>query len=121
MNIRFRLILLALVLVCYGIAIRLIHRKKLNLSYSLLWMFMLLLLLLMLIFPEAIYGLSALIGIDLPIHMLFTGFAFIAMALIFNLTCIVSRDNEKLRTLTQQLALLEKRVREMEERGKKTE
>ena len=118
MSDRFRLVLLVVVLVYFVVAVRLIHRKKLSLNYSLLWLFMLLVLLIMILFPQLVYGLTALVGIDLPINMLFTGFAFISLVLLFYLTCIVSRENEKSRTMAQQIALLEKRIRELEEKVK---
>ena len=41
MSDRFRLVLLVVVLVYFVVAVRLIHRKKLSLNYSLLWLFML--------------------------------------------------------------------------------
>ena len=115
MSDRFRLVLFIMVLVYFVVAVRLIHRKRLSLNYSLLWMFMLLI---MVMFPQLIYSLAGLVGIDLPINMIFTGFAFLTLIMLFNLTCIVSRDNEKNRALTQQLALLEKRVRELESQVK---
>lgn len=118
MSDRFRMVLLVVVLVYFVVAVRLIHRKKLSLNYSLLWLFMLLVLLIMILFPQLVYGLTALVGIDLPINMLFTGFAFISLVLLFYLTCIVSRENEKSRTMAQQIALLEKRIRELEEKVK---
>lgn len=118
MSDRFRLVLFIMVLVYFVVAVRLIHRKRLSLNYSLLWMFMLLIMLIMVMFPQLIYSLAGLVGIDLPINMIFTGFAFLTLIMLFNLTCIVSRDNEKNRALTQQLALLEKRVRELESQVK---
>ena len=113
MSDRFRLVLFIMVLVYFVVAVRLIHRKRLSLNYSLLWMFMLLIMLIMVMFPQLIYSLAGLVGIDLPINMIFTGFAFLTLIMLFKLTCIVSRDNEKNRALTQQLDLLEKRVREL--------
>ena len=118
MSDRFRLVLFIMVLVYFVVAVRLIHRKRLSLNYSLLWMFMLLIMLIMVMFPQLIYSLAGLVGIDLPINMIFTGFAFLTLIMLFNLTCIVSRGNEKNRALTQQLALLEKRVRELESQVK---
>lgn len=91
-----------------------IHRRKLNLGYSLLWLALALLLMIAVVFPQTVYALSALIGVDLPINLLLTAFALFSLVMMFYLTCIVSRENEKLRTLTQQLALLEKRLRDLE-------
>ena len=97
-------------------AIKLIHRKRLNLKYSLLWLAMAVVMVIMVVFPGLVYKLTKLLGIDLPIHMVFTGFSFFALVMLFYLTCIVSRDNEKNRTMVQQMALMERRIRELEER-----
>lgn len=116
MSERFRLLLLVMVLVYVFVAIKLIHRKRLSLNYSLLWLAMAAGMLVMVMFPGLVYDLTRLLGIDLPIHMIFTGFAFFALVMLFYLTCIVSRDNEKNRAMIQQMALLERRVRELEDR-----
>lgn len=116
MSERFRLLLLVVVLVYVFVAIKLIHRKRLILNYSLLWLAMAAGMLVMVVFPGLVYDLTRLLGIDLPIHMIFTGFAFFALVMLFYLTCIVSRDNEKNRAMIQQMALLERRVRELEDR-----
>ena len=116
MSDRFRLVLICLVILYLFAAVKLIHRKRLSLSYSLLWLLMCAALVVMALFPQVVYALTDLLGIGLPINMLFTGFAFFALLMLFYLTCIVSRDNEKARTMAQQLALLEKRVRELEAR-----
>lgn len=115
MSERFRLLLLIVVAVYLFTAVWLIRRKRLSLNYSLLWLLMLAVLLVMVLFPQVVYGLAGLLKIGLPINLLITGFAFFVLLMLFYLTCIVSRDNEKNRALTQQLALLENRVRELEE------
>jgi len=61
------------------------------------------------VFPETVYGLAALVGIELPLNMVLTAFALFSLVMMFYLTCIVSRENDRSRTMTQQLALLEKR------------
>lgn len=114
MSNRLRVLLLVLVIVGALIAVRMIHRRKLNLGYSLLWLALALLLVIAVVFPQTVYALSALIGIDLPINFLLTAFALFSLVMMFYLTCIVSRESEKNRTLTQQLALLEKRLRDLE-------
>lgn len=116
MSDRFRLVLFCIVLLYGLVAIKLIHRKRLNLNYSLLWLAMAVVMVIMVVFPGLVYKLTKLLGIDLPIHMVFTGFSFFALVMLFYLTCIVSRDNEKNRTMVQQMALMERRIRELEER-----
>lgn len=113
---RLRILLIVLVVLGTILAVRMIHRRKLNLSYSLLWIALAFLLMIFALFPELVGLLAALVGIDIPLNFVLVAFAFFSLVMMFYLTCIVSRENERNRTLTQALALLEKRVRELEEK-----
>ena len=114
MSDRLRIVLALLVLTYSLVTVRMIRRRRLNLSYSLLWLFLSGAMLLVLMIPQLVEWLARLLGIDLPINLVLTGFAFFSLAMMFFLTVVVSRTNEKVRTLVQQLALLEKRVRDLE-------
>lgn len=113
---RLRILLIVTVLIGSAAAIRMIRRRKLNLSYSLLWIALALLLMVMALFPDVVSVMSRLVGIDIPLNLLLIAFAFFSLVMMFYLTCIVSRENERNRRLTQALALLEKRVRDLESR-----
>lgn len=115
MSDRLRILLIIIVTIGAIVAVRMIHRKKLNLGYSLLWLFLALVMVIAVLFPNLVYSLTALVGIDIPLNLILTGFALFSLMMMFYLTCIVSRDNERNRALTQQVALLEKRVRDLEE------
>ena len=52
MSERFRLVLLLIVLLYLFVAIKLIHRKRLSLNYSLLWLLMAVVLVVMVVFPQ---------------------------------------------------------------------
>lgn len=116
MSNRLQILLIIVVAVVVVTAVRMIHRKKLNLGYSLLWLALAVVMVLAVLFPELVYALARLVGIDIPLNMVLTAFALFSLVMMFYLTCIVSRENERSRAMTQQLALLEKRVRELEEK-----
>ena len=111
---RLRSLLIAIVALGAIWAVRMIHRKKVNLSYSLLWIAMAALLMVFALFPDLVGLLANMVGIDIPLNLVLVPFAFFSLVMMFYLTCIVSRENERNRSLTQSLALLEKRVRELE-------
>lgn len=121
MSDRLRILLIIIVTIGAIVAVRMIHRKKLNLGYSLLWLFLAMVMIVAVLFPDLVYSLTALVGIDIPLNLILTGFALFSLMMMFYLTCIVSRDNERNRALTQQVALLEKRVRDLEEKLNKEE
>lgn len=116
MSDRLRIILIFLVLGADLYTFRQIRRGKMNLNHSLLWILGSLVLLLAAVFPGTIYWLSEKIGIELPINMVFLSFSFFAIIFFVYLTRVISREDWVNRRLTQQVALLEKRVRELEGR-----
>ena len=68
----------------------------------------------MIIWPELLSFTIHLFGIENNMNGLFLvciGFIFV---ILMSLTSIVSRQRNKIKTLTQEIAVLEKRVRELE-------
>lgn len=116
MSDRLRILLIIIVAIGVVTGVRMVHRKKLNLGYSLLWLALAAVLVIAVLFPDVVYALTALVGVDIPLNMILTAFALFSLVMMFYLTCIVSRENERNRALTQQLALLERRVRELEDK-----
>lgn len=111
---RLRIILIVLVVLTNLYSFRQIRRGKMNLNHSLLWIFISLGLLLVAIFPDIAFWISEKIGIGLPINMVFLSFSLFSIILFIYLTNVVSRSDRTNRRLTQQVALLEKRIRELE-------
>ena len=111
---RLRILLLVAVLAFAVQAIRMIHRRRLKLGYSLLWMVVGLVMFVAALFPDFVAWLSRLAGIELPVNMVLTVFAGLSTVMMFYLTSIISRESAKTRSLTQEIGLLEQRVRELE-------
>ncbi len=65
---RLRILLVLLVAVGSWAGVRMIHRRKLNLSYSLLWIVLALVLMVFVLFPDTVAWLAAAVGIDLPLN-----------------------------------------------------
>ncbi len=104
-----------LVIIC------LLRRRLLLMKYSLLWMITGIALLIVVICPQLLYYLVALIGIELPVNGLFLLLLIFIFILLLSLTVINSKQSNRVRTLIQTIALLEKRVRDLEEREKQYE
>ena len=102
-------IILAVVLaICY--ISRLVRRKQVELRYVLVWYLVGVLIMILALFPGILEWLTRLLGIALPINMLFFfGFGFVLM-IIFTQTVIISNLNRKSKRLTQEVALLNKRI-----------
>ncbi len=109
----FLLIVLAITLI---VLIRQIRAKKLELEYTLTWLFLLFVLLIFVLFPGLQNWLSAVMGIAVPVNMIFfLGFCF-ALIIMFRLTKAVSKMSVENKKLTQKIALLEKRLDKQEDK-----
>jgi hypothetical protein len=109
-----RIFLICSILVYLLIIIYMLRKKSLNLKYTLLWLFSALVMLIVIIFPNIIYGLSALAGVINPVNMVFVFLGMFSLLILLSLTLIVSHLNNKIRNLTQSNALLEERIRKLE-------
>lgn len=113
-TLRFTLIV---VVICYFVTILyFLKQKALNLKYTLLWLVAGLVMGILVIVPELLVFIIRIFGIQDNMNGLFIfAIGFIIMILL-SLTSIASRQNRKIRTLTQEMSILDKRVRELEQR-----
>lgn len=109
MTYQLRIVLIILILLTFSMFVSQIKQKKLNLQYTLTWILLLFSILLVTIFPVFLNLLANLMGIALPINMIFfLGFVF-TLVIIFRLTSAVSKQSEQIKELTQKIALMEKK------------
>jgi len=102
-----RIAMLTIIIALFVFFVILLRRKKLDLKYCLVWLFGLLGISVFCIFPGALDSLSALLGIGVPVNTLFlVCIAFLACICI-SLTIVVSRLSDRLRQLTQNIAIYE--------------
>lgn len=108
-------ITLCVAVICYFIIIlHYLKNKMLELKYTLVWLFAGLVMGIMVFFPNLLMDFVHLLGVQSNMNGLFIlAIAFCIMVLM-TLTSIVSRTSMKLRTMIQEIAMLEKRIRELE-------
>lgn len=111
-------ITLIVAVICYFIIILyFLKQRALNLKYTLLWLLAGAVMGILVIFPELLISFIRIFGIQDNMNGLFIFcIAFIIMILL-SLTSIATRLNLKVRTLTQELAILDKRIRDLEEKA----
>lgn len=109
-------ITLIVAVICYFIIIlHYLKQKMLELKYTLIWLAAGVVMAVMIFFPELLMKIVGLFGIQSNMNGLYLMcLAFIFMILM-TLTSIVSRQQLKIRILIQQLSMLEKRIRELED------
>ena len=110
-----QIVMLLAVAVYFILLYLLLKKRSLHLKYTLLWIFSGVLMLALAVFPRLLDWFAALIGIYEPTNALFSLIFFCVIIILMSLTAIVSKQNERTKRLAQTIALLEKRVRELEE------
>jgi hypothetical protein len=102
-------IVLALVLV-----IELVRRRQLRTGYSLLWLFIGLVVLVLAVWTDLVENLARLLGVRSPGSMLFAvGILFALLILLEHSLALSSLWYDK-KCLAQEIALLERRIRQLE-------
>lgn len=113
---RLGLMLLAGSIIYLGVIIVLLKKRVLSLKYALLWLVTGVGLLLLAVNPAILYTISEWIGIEMPVNGLFLFMIAFLFMIVLSVTVIVSRQSERIKTLTQKVSLMEKRMRELEKR-----
>jgi hypothetical protein len=101
-------------LATFIVVVELLRRRQLRERHAVWWLLASALALIASIFPGLLNWLAALIGVDLPVNLVF----FVSIAILV-LVCIqhaaeLTRLEAKTRTLAESAALLDLRVRELE-------
>jgi hypothetical protein len=114
MAVEIRIFLLAAVILYFMEIIHLLKKKRLNLKYSLLWLAVGVLMILFIIFPEIISAFSNLLHFQSSMNALYILLIGFLVIICVALTSIVSNQNGHIKRLTQNAALLEERIRKLE-------
>lgn len=100
------------VLIYFIVVLGLLKRRALSLKYTLLWLLAGVCMGVLVIFPDLLRKLSNLIGIYSEVNGLFLFAIFFVICILMSITAIISRQNVRIRKLTQALALMEKQLRD---------
>ncbi|MEF9969859.1 MAG: DUF2304 domain-containing protein [Ruthenibacterium sp.] len=115
----FRIALLLGSFVYFGIILLMLKRKRLTVRYSIIWLLSGAVFLIFAIFPYTVLVLRDLLKMEMPVNVVFMLVIAFMLLLLLSLSSTVSILSEKQKRLTQTVALLEKRVRELESNAKK--
>ena len=93
----------------------LLKKGRLMVRYSIIWLMAGGALLVFAVFPYIVLVLRDWLNMEMPVNVIFTLVLAFVLLLLLSLSTIVSGFAEKLKRLAQENALLEKRVRELEQ------
>ena len=109
-----RFVLIVAVICYFIIILYFLKQRALNLKYTLLWLLAGAVMGILVIVPELLTAVIHVFGIQDNMNGLFIFCIGFIIMILLSLTSIASRQNRKIRTLTQELAILDKRLREVE-------
>lgn len=105
---RLQIIIIAcMLLVAVGI-IHMLRKKRLDFKFALGWLFVVLCILVLASFPELLNEIAELVGIAAPVNMLFFFGFTLVVVIIFTLSVAVSRLSERVKKLSQEIAIIRK-------------
>ncbi|KAI4446007.1 hypothetical protein C823_000524 [Eubacterium plexicaudatum ASF492] len=116
MPVYLRISLGIMVVLYFYLLLYFLKRKTLALKYTLLWLFSGFAMGTMLLVPGLLTVVVEIVGIETPVYGLFLAGIFFLIVISMSLTAIVSKQTERIKDLAQNNAMLEKRVREIEQR-----
>ena len=108
MTVKIQIIIIACMVISIGYIAYLARKRKIDFKYALVWILVAAVVLAMAIWPQSLSFLSELLGISTPVNMLFfLGFIF-SLGIIFTLSRSVSELLDKVKKLSQEIAILRK-------------
>lgn len=111
---RILLIVVSLFTTCY--ILKRIRQSKLQIEYAIFWILFSGVLIVFSLFPWLVSMFTRMIGMQLPVNFIFLLFIFVLMVKLFFMTIELSTLENKVKDLTQELALEEKDRRDEQKR-----
>lgn len=116
MSLTLRIALIVITLIYMFLILKSIRNKKISVSFSIFWLITGVALIICVLVPQMIEWISNKLGFATPSNMIFCITIFMAFYLIFNLTIILSKENQKSKLLVQEVSLLKKKVENLVEK-----
>lgn len=108
MSLRLQLGIIFVMLIVAGSIVHFLRRKRMDFRYALAWLFVDFIIVILALFPQAMVWMSEILGVASPVNMvLFVGLC-LALVVIFSLSMTVSRLADKVRKLSQEIAIIRK-------------
>lgn len=93
-----------------------LKKSLMTVKYSLLWLGLSIVLVIFAACPYVVYVLRDLLDVEMPVNLVFLLMFCFVLVVLLSLSIAISQLAEKCRRLTQANAILEKRVRDLENR-----
>ncbi len=108
MTLVFRVILIVMSLLTTYYILKRIRQSKLQIEYAIFWILFAGVLIIFSLFPWLVTLFTRIVGMQLPVNFIFMFFIFVLLVKLFLMTIELSALENKVKDLTQELALEEK-------------
>ena len=99
---------LVVLCICFFLfVVRMVKKGKLAIKYSMLWFFLALIILIFALFPDAAYAISSFFGFETTSNFFLLVAVFFLLWISLNLSVIVSKQSDYIRSLVQTISLLD--------------
>ena len=115
MSTSLRIFALVLIAIYFVVIVRLLKKKKFALKYSLLWFLAGILMLIVVIWPGVLVWGAGLLGIEVASNGLFAMCILLEIMIMISITSVISDFANRMTSMIQTMALMEKRIRMLEE------
>lgn len=113
MSLNIQLVIGILAIFCVLGICNMVRKNKLDLRYGLIWIIVGVCIIILDFSPKLLSAFTKFMGIELPINMLFfLGLCF-SLIIMFGLTKTISDLVHKVKRLTQEMAIMQKRIEEL--------
>lgn len=113
-----RLVVIIVCIIFVVLVFRQVATGKLMLKYSLLWLALALVAFLVAIFPEPIFAFAHFLGFELPLNFIVFIALFFLLTICISLSIVISKQDQRIKTLIQNQAILEKELKELIEKSR---
>ena len=93
-----------------------VKKKNMRIGYLIFWIITGVILMIALLIPNLVENVSNLLGFGMPINMIFSIAIFVILYLIFDLTTIISKEQNQNILLIQEISILKKRLNDLEKK-----
>jgi hypothetical protein len=90
-------------------------KTRMNIHYTIIWIIWAAVIIILSIFPTIIDWIARVLSIATPVNAIFLVFIFLLYIISFYLFVRVSQQNDKIKTLTYEIAELKKQIRDSHE------
>jgi len=116
MSTSLRIFALVLIAIYFVVIFGLLKKKKFALKYSLLWFLAGILMLIVVVWPNVLFWGAELLGIEVASNGLFAMCILLIIMIMISITSVISDFANRMKSMIQNMALMEKRIRILEEK-----